>query len=109
VLTVSRSLARLTVKCRCRAGGCDKLFEGLVRPCVQTVKKLTSAMCRVWTYAEALQTYGSDTPDIRFGMTFVALNDVVKGKGFPYLDSAELVVGICAEGCRDYTRNHWMP
>ena len=51
-----------------------------------------------------MRTYGSDKPDIRFGMKFVELNDVVKGHGFGLFDNAELVVGINAEGCAEYTR-----
>ena len=50
------------------------------------------------TYDDAMRLYGSDKPDTRFGMTFVELNDVAKGKGFPVFDNAEFVVGICAEG-----------
>ena len=56
------------------------------------------------TWHDAMKYYGSDKPDIRFGMRFVELNDVVKGKGFGLFDNAELVVGICAEGCSEYTR-----
>ena len=51
-----------------------------------------------------MRLYGSDKPDIRFGMQFVELNDVVKGQGFPLFDGADLVVGINAEGCAEYTR-----
>ena len=56
------------------------------------------------TYADAMRLYGSDKPDIRFGMQFVELNEVAKGKGFPVFDAAELVVGINAENCAHYTR-----
>jgi aspartyl-tRNA synthetase len=49
-------------------------------------------------YDEALQRFGSDKPDMRFGMEFVELNDLAKGHGFSVFDDAELVVGICAEG-----------
>jgi aspartyl-tRNA synthetase len=56
------------------------------------------------TYADAMKYYGSDKPDTRFEMKFVELNEVVKGKNFPVFDSAELVVGICAKGCAEYTR-----
>jgi len=44
-------------------------------------------------YADAMRLYGSDKPDIRFGMQFVELNEIVKGKGFSIFDNAELVVG----------------
>lgn len=56
------------------------------------------------TYADAMRLYGSDKPDIRFGMQFVELNEVAKDKGFPVFDAAELVVGINVEGCAHYTR-----
>jgi aspartyl-tRNA synthetase len=56
------------------------------------------------TYADAMRLYGSDKPDIRFGMQFVELTDLTKGKGFPVFDEAQLVVGICATGCASYTR-----
>jgi aspartyl-tRNA synthetase len=51
-----------------------------------------------------MRLYGSDKPDTRFGMQFVELNEVLKGAGFPVFDNAELVVGINAKGCAEYTR-----
>jgi aspartyl-tRNA synthetase len=56
------------------------------------------------SYADAMKNYGSDKPDIRFGMTFVELTDLVKGKDFKIFDEAELVVGINASACAEYTR-----
>ena len=55
-------------------------------------------------YDEAIRKYGSDKPDLRFGMEFVELNDVAQGKGFNVFDQAELVVGINATGCAEWTR-----
>ena len=45
-----------------------------------------------------MKTYGNDKPDIRFGMTFIELNDLTQGKGFDVFDSQELVVGIAVPG-----------
>ena len=55
-------------------------------------------------YATAMKEYGSDKPDIRFGMKFQELNDLTQNKGFNIFDQAELVVGICAEGAAGYSR-----
>jgi aspartyl-tRNA synthetase len=56
------------------------------------------------TWNDAMRIYGSDKPDIRFGMPFVEITDLVKGKGFSVMEDAELTVGICAKGCAGYTR-----
>jgi aspartyl-tRNA synthetase len=56
------------------------------------------------TYADAMKYYGSDKPDTRFEMKFVELNHLVQGKGFQAFDDSELVVGINASGCAEYTR-----
>jgi aspartyl-tRNA synthetase len=56
------------------------------------------------TYDEAMYDYGNDKPDIRFDMKLKNLNEVVKGNGFPVFDDAELVIGIAATGCSEYTR-----
>ncbi|MGD1847873.1 MAG: amino acid--tRNA ligase-related protein, partial [Salibacteraceae bacterium] len=56
------------------------------------------------SYAGAMEKYGSDKPDIRFGMEFVGLNEVTQGHDFKVFDSAELVVGICAPGAGEWSR-----
>ena len=82
-----------------------QMFEGLVKHIFKYVKNIdfTGQFPRI-TWADAMKYYGSDKPDIRFGMKFVELNDLVKGKGFSVMDDAELTVGICAPGCAGYTR-----
>lgn len=80
------------------------MFEGLVKHLFKTVKGIDIESLPRMTYADAMRYYGSDKPDTRFDMKFVELNDVVKGKNFKVFDDAELVVGICAKGCADYTR-----
>src|SRR5690606_25913818 len=79
-------------------------FEGLTRHLFKMVKGLDLGDFPRMTYADAMKYYGSDKPDTRFGMKFVELTDLVKGKGFPVFDGAELVVGINAGGCASYTR-----
>jgi len=80
------------------------IFEGLTHHLFKTVKGINLGPVPRMQYADAMRLYGSDKPDIRFGMQFVELNDVVKGKGFSIFDNAELVVGINAKGCAEYTR-----
>jgi len=80
------------------------IFEGLAKHIFKTIKGIDLGNVPRMTYADAMRLYGSDKPDIRFGMQFVELNEVAKGKGFPVFDSAELVVGINAENCAHYTR-----
>lgn len=79
-------------------------FEGLARHLFRTVKGIELPELSRMTYDHAMKYYGSDKPDIRFEMKFVELNELAKGKGFPVFDSAELVVGINAEGTAHYTR-----
>jgi len=79
------------------------IFEGLTHHLFKTVKGVNLPAIPRMQYADAMRLYGSDKPDIRFGMEFVELNDVVKGKGFSIFDNAELVVGINAKGCAEYT------
>ena len=80
------------------------MFEGLAKHLFKEVKGLEFADFPRMSWHDAMRLYGSDKPDIRFGMQFVELNDVVKGHGFGLFDAAELVVGINAEGCAEYTR-----
>lgn len=80
-------------------------FEGLVKHIFKYVKGIdfTEPFPRM-TWNDAMARYGSDKPDIRFGMEFVELTDLAKGKGFGVIDDAELTVGILAKGCAGYSR-----
>ncbi|CAH0994301.1 Aspartate--tRNA ligase [Emticicia aquatica] len=80
------------------------MFENLIRHLFKTVKNIDMPEVPRMTYADAMRLYGSDKPDIRFGMEFVELTDLAKGKDFPVFDAAELVVAINAKGCAEYTR-----
>ncbi len=80
------------------------IFEGLAKHIFKTIKGIDLGSVPRMTYADAMRLYGSDKPDIRFGMQFVELNDLAKEKGFPVFDAADLVVGINAENCAHYTR-----
>lgn len=79
-------------------------FESLTKHLFEKVKGITLSDFPVMPYSQAMKEYGSDKPDIRFEMKFVELNDLAQNKGFKVFDSAELVLGICAEGCANYTR-----
>jgi aspartyl-tRNA synthetase len=79
-------------------------FEGLAKHLFKNVRGIEVKDFPRISYADAMKYYGSDKPDIRFEMKFVELNDIVKGKNFKVFDDAELVVGICAKGCGEYTR-----
>ena len=82
-----------------------EMFEGLIKYLFRTVKgvDLVETFPRM-TYAEAMEKYGSDKPDIRFGMEFIDLTNLTQGKEFVVFDSAEIVLGINAAGCSEYTR-----
>ena len=81
-----------------------QIFEGLTSALLKEVTGQDFAQFPRMTYDEAMRKYGNDKPDIRFGMEFVELNDVVQGKDFKIFDEAELVVGINVEGQAEYTR-----
>ena len=80
------------------------VFEGLAKNLLEETTGKKFGQFPRMTFAEAMRKYGNDKPDIRFGMEFVELNDLVKGKEFKIFDEAELVVGINVQGKADYTR-----
>ena len=81
-----------------------QIFEGLFKHLFQTVKDISMNDFERITYADAMKYYGSDKPDLRFGMPFVELNDVLQHRDFKVFNEAEHIIGICAESCADYTR-----
>ncbi|MEY8604874.1 aspartate--tRNA ligase [Muribaculum intestinale] len=81
------------------------LFEGMAKHLFKELRgvELTEPFIRM-PWADAMRLYGSDKPDLRFGMTFVELMDVLKGHGFSVFDNAAYIGGICATGAASYTR-----
>lgn len=79
-------------------------FEGLTRYLFKQALDVEVGEFVHMQYDDAMRLYGSDKPDVRFGMPFVELNEVAQNKGFNVFDQAELVVGICADGCAEFTR-----
>jgi aspartyl-tRNA synthetase len=80
------------------------MFEGLTRHLLKEIKGVELEQFPRMSYDDAMRLYGSDKPDIRFEMQFSELNEVCQQNDFVVFDSAELVVGICAKGCGDWTR-----
>ncbi len=80
-------------------------FEGLIQHLFREVRgvELDAQFPRM-TYAEAMEKYGSDKPDIRFGMEFNDLTEKAQGNGFVVFDSVDAVLAINAEGCAGYSR-----
>ncbi len=80
-------------------------FEGMAKHLFKELRgvELTEAFQRM-SWNDAMKYYGSDKPDLRFGMQFVELMDILKGHGFSVFDNAAYIGGICAEGAASYTR-----
>lgn len=81
------------------------LFEGMAKHLFKEIRGIE--FNEKWPrmpWADAMRLYGSDKPDLRFGMTFVELMDVLKGHGFSVFDNAEYIGGINAKGAAGYTR-----
>ena len=82
------------------------LFEDMARHLFKEIRGVElPAKLQQMTWHEAMRRFGSDKPDLRFGMEFVELMDVLKGTGtFSVFDSAAYIGGICVTGCANYTR-----
>lgn len=81
-----------------------QVFEKATKYIVKEIKGIELGEFPRMTYEHVMKTYGNDKPDIRFGMEFCELNEVVKGKDFAVFDNAELVVGINVSGASEWTR-----
>ncbi|MCA9325070.1 aspartate--tRNA ligase, partial [Candidatus Saccharibacteria bacterium] len=79
-------------------------FEGLARHLFKEIKGVSLPEFPRMTYAEAMRRFGSDKPDMRFGMEFTDLSAIVQGAGFSVFDGAETVLAIAVPGCAHYSR-----
>jgi aspartyl-tRNA synthetase len=80
------------------------VFEGLLQQLLQDIHGITPAAFPRIPYAEAIATYGSDKPDIRFGMHLAGLNSLAQGKGFQVFDQQEWVGGFAVDGGAEMSR-----
>jgi len=80
-------------------------FEGLAKYLFRKIKgiEINESFLKL-PYQQALEEYGTDKPDLRFGMKIEDMTAIVKGRGFSIFDSADYIGGICAEGCSEYSR-----
>ena len=82
-----------------------ELFEGMAKLLFKELRGVElDEPFRRMPWSEAMKYYGSDKPDLRFGMKFVELDGVLKGEGFSVFDNAAYIGGICAPGAAKYTR-----
>ncbi len=80
-------------------------FEGLAKHLFKSIKEVEiDGDFPKMAYSEAMKRYGSDKPDLRFGMEISEMSGIVQGKGFRVFDSVKYIGGICAEGCAEYSR-----
>lgn len=80
------------------------LFEDMARQLFREIRGVELPKLQQMTWHEAMRRFGSDKPDLRFGMEFVELMDVLKTGTFAVFDNAEYIGGICVPGCANYTR-----
>ncbi len=81
------------------------LFEDMARHLFKEIRGVELPKLQQMTWNEAMRRFGSDKPDLRFGMEFVELKDAFQGKGdFSVFNEAAYIGGICVPGCADYSR-----
>ena len=80
------------------------IFEELARHLFKEIRGVELPKLQQMTWHEAMRRFGSDKPDLRFGMEFVELMDVLKLGKFQVFDDAQYIGGICVPGCANYTR-----
>lgn len=81
------------------------IFEEMCRTLFREIRGVELPKLQQMTWHDAMKRYGSDKPDLRFGMEFVELKDAFAGKGtFSVFDEAQYIGGICVPGCADYSR-----
>ena len=82
-----------------------ELFEGMAKHLFKEIRgiELTEPFIRM-PWADAMKYYGSDKPDLRFGMRFVEIKDIMQGHGFSVFDNAAYIGAINAKGAASYTR-----
>ena len=82
-----------------------EIFEDMARHLFKEIRGVELPPLQRMTWQEAMRLYGSDKPDLRFGMTFVELADELKGTGsFSVINEAQYIGAICVPGCANYTR-----
>ena len=80
------------------------LFEEMARHLFREIRGVELPKLEQMPWHEAMRRFGSDKPDLRFGMEFVELMDVLKTGTFSVFDEAAYIGGICVPGCADYSR-----
>ena len=82
-----------------------ELFERMARHLFKEIRGVELPPLERMTWQEAMKRFGSDKPDLRFGMEFVELKEAFAGKGsFSVFDDAQYIGGICVPGCAHYSR-----
>lgn len=80
------------------------IFEGMIRHLFRELRGIEIPELPRMSWHDAMEYYGCDKPDIRFGMKFVNLSETAKNKDFSVFNTAEYIGAICAPGCASYTR-----